>query len=383
MASLVLNNIKKIYEGNVIAVKDFTMDIKDGEFIVFVGPSGCGKSTTLRMIAGLEEISDGELYIDGQLMNDVEPKDRNIAMVFQNYALYPYLTVFDNIAFGLRLRKIPKQVVNKKGETVTKLKKFSKQEIEEKVTLVAKTLGIEDLLKRKPKALSGGQRQRVALARAIVRDATIYLFDEPLSNLDAKLRTAMRVEIIRLHESLKTTFIYVTHDQVEAMTMGDRIVVMKDGVVQQIDKPTSLYDYPSNKFVAGFLGTPQMNFIDVNFLRENDKEYLNFLDTNLLLPKLNYNRYLDDNTKLTMGIRSEHIHIVEHSDFEARVSVIETLGSECILYLKIKDVELTMKVSERVKLLQNQKIFIDFDKENIHLFDKNELEESVIDRKEN
>ena len=246
MASLSARGIYKRYPGGVTAVSDFTMNIKDKEFIVFVGPSGCGKSTTLRMIAGLEEISEGELFIGDRLVNDVAPKDRDIAMVFQNYALYPHMTVFDNMAFGLKLRKVPKDQIKKLVEEA------------------AQILDIAHLLDRKPKALSGGQRQRVALGRAIVRDPQVFLLDEPLSNLDAKLRAQMRTELSKLHKKLGTTFIYVTHDQTEAMTMGDRIVVMKDGYIQQIDSPINLYDSPCNKFVAGFIGSPQMNFIQAN-----------------------------------------------------------------------------------------------------------------------
>ena len=242
MSSLNLKNIYKVYPSGVTAVTDFNLDIEDKEFIVFVGPSGCGKSTTLRMIAGLEEITSGELYIDGTLVNNVAPKDRDIAMVFQNYALYPHMTVYDNMAFGLKLRKMPKD------------------QIDQRVKEAARILGIEMYLSRKPKALSGGQRQRVALGRAIVREPKVFLLDEPLSNLDAKLRSQMRTEITKLHNRLATTFIYVTHDQVEAMTMGTRIVVMKDGFMQQVDTPINLYDYPINQFVAGFIGTPQMNF---------------------------------------------------------------------------------------------------------------------------
>ena len=245
MASVSLKNIYKVYAGNVTAVSDFNLDIEDKEFIVLVGPSGCGKSTTLRMVAGLEEISSGELYIGERLVNDVAPKDRDIAMVFQNYALYPHMTVFDNMAFGLKLRKVPKA------------------EIKARVEENAKVLDIFHLLNRKPKALSGGQRQRVALGRAIVREPKVFLMDEPLSNLDAKLRVAMRTEITKLHQRLQTTFIYVTHDQTEAMTMGTRIVVMKDGFVQQVDSPQNLYDFPNNLFVAGFMGSPQMNFFNV------------------------------------------------------------------------------------------------------------------------
>ncbi len=267
MGSLLFKNIYKIYPGDVIAVKDFNLEIKDKEFIVLVGPSGCGKSTTLRMVAGLEDISKGELYIDDQLINDVPPKGRDIAMVFQNYALYPHMTVYDNMAFGLKMRKL------------------SKSDIDKKVKAAAKSLGIEELLDRKPKALSGGQKQRVALGRAIVRDPKVFLMDEPLSNLDAKLRVQTRAEIIKLHDELQTTFIYVTHDQTEAMTMGDRIVVMKDGVIQQAATPQELYDNPVNSFVAGFIGSPPMNFIDVNVKGDVDNCKLVFRETEISLPE--------------------------------------------------------------------------------------------------
>ena len=256
MASLSLKHIYKIYPNGFNAVKDFNLEIEDKEFIIFVGPSGCGKSTTLRMIAGLEEISKGELYIDGKLMNDVEPKDRDIAMVFQSYALYPHMSIYDNMAFGLKLRKVPKN------------------EIDKKVKEAARILDIEHLLDRKPKLLSGGQRQRVAMGRAIVREPKVFLMDEPLSNLDAKLRVQMRLEISKLHQRLQTTIIYVTHDQTEAMTLGTRIVVMKDGVVQQVDTPQNLYDTPGNLFVAGFIGSPQMNFMDADLIKEGNNVYL-------------------------------------------------------------------------------------------------------------
>ena len=359
------------------SVDDFNMEIQDGEFIVFVGPSGCGKSTTLRMIAGLEDITDGELYIDGKYMNDVEPKDRNIAMVFQNYALYPYLSVYDNIAFGLKLRKVPKA------------------EIDKKVHEAAKILGIEEYLKRKPKALSGGQRQRVAVGRAIVRDANIYLFDEPLSNLDAKLRTQMRVEIIRLYEKLKTTFVYVTHDQVEAMTMGTRIVVMKDGIVQQIDTPTNLYDYPVNKFVAGFIGTPQMNFMNVKVDTKDDDVIAKVLDLNINLGK----QKLDDehlelvDQDMILGVRSEDIHVSAEGEegIDAVVSVVESLGSECLVYMKYaqdddpqnihkKHNEIVMKIQGRCAYRIGDKIKISFNLANIHLFDSI-TERSVLIKK--
>ncbi len=266
MADLQLKHIYKRYAGGVTAVSDFTLDIDDKEFIILVGPSGCGKSTTLRMVAGLEEISEGELYIGGRLVNDVAPKDRDIAMVFQNYALYPHMTVFENMAFGLKLRKTPKD------------------EIKKRVTEAAKILDIEHLLDRKPKALSGGQRQRVAMGRAIVRNPKVFLMDEPLSNLDAKLRVAMRTEIKKLHNKLQTTFMYVTHDQTEAMTMGTRIVVMKDGVIQQVDTPANLYTKPDNVFVAGFIGSPQMNFVTATLSKENGSVYASFGDNKIMIP---------------------------------------------------------------------------------------------------
>ena len=266
MASVTLKNIYKIYSGGVTAVTDFNLDIEDKEFIILVGPSGCGKSTTLRMIAGLEEISKGELYIGDVLSNDIAPKDRDIAIVFQNYALYPHMTVFDNMAFGLKLRKTPKD------------------EIKRRVEEAARILDISHLLDRKPKALSGGQRQRVALGRAIVRDPKVFLLDEPLSNLDAKLRAQMRTEISKLHKRLGTTFIYVTHDQTEAMTMGDRIVVMKDGFIQQVDTPQNLYDYPCNEFVAGFMGSPQMNFINATVVKKGSDYYLNIAMYDVKIP---------------------------------------------------------------------------------------------------
>ena len=292
MANLSLQHIYKIYPGDVTAVKDFNLEIEDKEFIVFVGPSGCGKSTTLRMIAGLEDISKGELYIGDKLVNDVEPKERDIAMVFQNYALYPHMTVFDNMAFALKLRKVPKA------------------EIEQKVTEAAKILDIEHLLKRKPKALSGGQRQRVALGRAIVRHPKVFLMDEPLSNLDAKLRVQMRTEITKLYRKLQTTFIYVTHDQVEAMTMGTRIVVMKDGVIQQVDSPINIYNNPANLFVAGFIGSPQMNFLEGKVEKDGNDVCAVFGENKIILPAekaqiLTKSGYVGKS--VTFGIRPEHL----------------------------------------------------------------------------
>ena len=289
MAEVILKDVTKIYEGGNVAVKDVNIEVKDKEFVVLVGPSGCGKSTTLRMIAGLEEISSGELFIDGKMVNNVSPKDRDIAMVFQNYALYPHMTVYENMAFGLKLRK------------------FSKEEIKKRVTDAAKILGMEPYLDRKPKALSGGQRQRVAVGRAIVRKPKVFLFDEPFSNLDAKLRVQMRTEISKLHHELGATMIYVTHDQTEAMTMGDKIVIMKDGLVNQTDTPLNLYNYPSNKFVAGFIGSPSMNFIEGNVSGSSFK-------TNGGELSLSFNgKYTDklksfNNKKIILGVRPEDIY---------------------------------------------------------------------------
>ena len=293
MASVKLKNIYKRYEGGVTAVNDFNIDIEDKEFIILVGPSGCGKSTTLRMVAGLEDISEGELYIGDKLVNDISPKDRDIAMVFQNYALYPHMTVFENMAFGLKLRKTPRD------------------EIKRRVHEAAKILDIEHLLDRKPKALSGGQRQRVALGRAIVREPKVFLMDEPLSNLDAKLRVQMRTEISKLHQKLQTTIVYVTHDQTEAMTMGTRIVVMKDGYIQQVDTPQALYERPYNMFVAGFIGSPQMNFITAKVERRGDEIHLLFGKDDIRLPegkakKLEGTDYIG--REVIMGIRPENLH---------------------------------------------------------------------------
>ena len=350
MASLNLKNIYKVYPSGVTAVTDFNLDIEDKEFIVFVGPSGCGKSTTLRMIAGLEEISAGELYIDGNLMNMVAPKDRDIAMVFQNYALYPHMTVYDNMAFGLKLRKMPKA------------------EIDARVKEAARILGIEMYLSRKPKALSGGQRQRVALGRAIVREPKVFLLDEPLSNLDAKLRSQMRTEITKLHHRLATTFIYVTHDQIEAMTMGTRIVVMKDGFMQQVDTPMNLYDYPVNQFVAGFIGTPRMNFFDATLVGTKTKVYAQIGEEKLLLPKskveniCNLEQYLNTGRPVVFGIRPEDIHDDEETIAEAKesklkvyIDVVEELGPETLLYAKtqseIKEENTDVSIDEDVSNL--------------------------------
>jgi multiple sugar transport system ATP-binding protein len=362
MASVKLKNIYKRFDGGVTAVSDFNLDIEDKEFIILVGPSGCGKTTTLRMVAGLEEISEGEIYIGDKLVNDVQPKDRDIAMVFQNYALYPHMTVFDNMAFGLKLRKTPKE------------------EIKKRVREAAKVLEIEHLLDRKPKALSGGQRQRVALGRAIVRDPKVFLMDEPLSNLDAKLRVQMRLEITKLHQKLNTTFIYVTHDQTEAMTMGTRIVVMKDGLIQQVDTPTALYDRPKNMFVAGFMGSPQMNFINVMIEKRDDELHLIFGENDVKLPegktkKLEGTDYIGK--EVVMGIRPEHIHdesvfleSMPDSIINAKVEVVEMLGSETLLHMFIGDISCTARVNPRTKTRAGDVIKVALDTNKIHMFDK-------------
>jgi multiple sugar transport system ATP-binding protein len=362
MANLSLKHIYKIYSGNVTAVSDFNLDIEDKEFIVFVGPSGCGKSTTLRMIAGLEEISKGDLYIGDKLVNDVAPKDRDIAMVFQNYALYPHMTVYDNMAFGLKLRKLPKD------------------EIDKKVKEAARILDIAHLLDRKPKALSGGQRQRVAMGRAIVREPKVFLMDEPLSNLDAKLRVQMRTEISKLHNRLKTTFIYVTHDQTEAMTLGTRIVVMKDGLIQQVDTPQKIYEHPINVFVAGFIGSPQMNFIDGKLEDRSGKLYVIFGEDSIALPDksakiLKEKEYIGKD--IIMGIRPEDIY--DNQDFidnnkegsmVATVEVTELMGAETYIYLSKDKSNITARVNGTSKAKAGDKIKIALDLNKIHIFDK-------------
>ena len=518
MAKLLLRHVYKIYSGvgkakknakgeakkrsgDFVAVSDFNMEINDGEFIVFVGPSGCGKSTTLRMIAGLEEISGGELYIDDRLVNAVDAKDRDIAMVFQSYALYPHLTAYDNIAFGLKMRKIPVPKLDKQGEQViaidnkkissinNRLKKLSKekdsltkdldrcnaaistlkekiaeqeeeisalskvgeqdeklikltdkleslqgekakaerdvayytekksftekciqdaekeiehyqktpvpifnyvhmskQEIDEKVKWAAEILGIEELLDSKPAEMSGGQRQRIALGRAMVRGPKVFLLDEPLSNLDAKLRTAMRAEIVKLHNQLKTTFIYVTHDQIEAMTMGTRIVVMKLGVIQQIDTPTNLFDYPENKFVAGFIGTPQMNFFEVDIKRENDSLNVFFKDgqsVSLALSELRtiQDKYLDGSThSVYLGVRGENVKLDE-SGVKATLSIKEVLGNTTQLFLRLEEKgrDFIVSVPERNDLVPGDAVNIKFMEKFVHLFDK-ETELSIMSR---
>lgn len=374
MAGLSLKHIKKIYPGNVEAVHDTTFDIRDKEFIVFVGPSGCGKSTTLRMIAGLEEISEGELYIGDRLVNDIAPKDRDIAMVFQNYALYPHMTVFENMAFGLKLRKVPKD------------------EIERKVNEAAKILDLTHLLNRKPRAMSGGQCQRVALGRAIVRSPKVFLLDEPLSNLDAKLRAQMRTEISKIHKKLGTTFIYVTHDQTEAMTMGDRIVCMKDGWVQQIDTPQKLYDEPKNKFVAGFLGSPMMNFIDatLKYEREYDQYIVEFGSARnrfeVIVPESKVTRELGNfvGKEIILGVRPESIHDEEMYLSNATTGIItcnveitEMMGAEIYLYLDCEGIPLTARVSSRSTVRPGDEVRMAIDPNRIHIFDK-ETEDTIV-----
>ena len=471
MANLLLRHVYKIYpgvgkakknakgeaekrSGDFVAVKDFNMEIQDGEFIVFVGPSGCGKSTTLRMIAGLEEISGGELYIDDRLVNDVDAKDRDIAMVFQSYALYPHLTAYDNIAFGLKIRKKPVPKLDEQGNQIIaidnkkvieirkKLKKLykentsvekdiasckekdadyykekkallekrindaeksleyykntpvplfnyvhmTKQEIDEKVQWAAGILGIEELLDSKPAEMSGGQRQRIALGRAMVRGPKVFLLDEPLSNLDAKLRTAMRAEIVKLHNQLKTTFIYVTHDQIEAMTMGTRIVVMKLGVIQQVDTPTNLFDYPENKFVAGFIGTPQMNFFEVDIKREGDKLRVTFRDGQTALLELSQLRtiqdtYLDGNThSVYLGARGENIKISD-TGIKTTLSIKEVLGNTTQLFVRFEEKgdDVIVSVPERNELMPGEVVYINFNERFVHLFDK-ETELSIMSR---
>ena len=362
MASVSLRHIYKKYPGGVTAVSDFNLEIKDKEFLVLVGPSGCGKTTTLRMIAGLEEITEGELFIGDQLVNDVAPKDRKIAMVFQNYALYPHMTVFENMAFGLKLNKTPKE------------------EIKRRVEEAARILDITHLLDRKPKALSGGQKQRVALGRAIVRNPKVFLLDEPLSNLDAKLRAAMRTELTKLHNRVGTTFIYVTHDQVEAMTMATRIVVMKDGLIQQVDTPQNLYDSPCNLFVAGFIGTPQMNFINGTLTKKGEDMYFNFEDKSIKMPAEKANNpalkdYIDQ--EVVVGLRPECIHdapaqveAFTDSQVEAFVDVTELMGAEIYLYLTIGETNLTARVSSRSTSRAGDTIKVAFDTSRIHIFDK-------------
>ena len=361
MGTLSFKNINKVYPNGFHAVKDFNLEVADKEFIIFVGPSGCGKTTTLRMVAGLEEISSGELSIDGRVINDVEPKDRDIAMVFQNYALYPHMTVYDNMAFGLKLRKVPKA------------------EIDKMVHEAAKILDLEPLLDRKPKALSGGQRQRVAMGRAIVRNPQVFLMDEPLANLDAKLRVQMRIEIAKLHQRLGTTIIYVTHDQTEAMTLGTRIVVMKDGIVQQVDTPQNLYEKPQNLFVAGFMGSPQMNFLDAVVKVNGSVASLEIGGKSIPLPAAKSKKLIDggyDGKTVTFGIRPEDVYDAPDyiakaaCVFESEVKVYELLGAEVFLYFDLADYPITARVDPRTTARPGDAIKFAFDVDKIHVFDK-------------
>lgn len=362
MSRLKLKNISKKYPNGFVAVKDLNLNIEDKEFIIFVGPSGSGKSTALRMIAGLEEISSGELYIEDQFMNGILPKDRDIAMVFQNYALYPHMTVYDNMAFGLKMKKIKKDEINKR------------------VYNAAKILDIESLLYKRPDVLSGGEKQRVAMGRAIVREPKIFLMDEPLSNLDAKLRVQMRTEIHNLYQKLKSTFVYVTHDQTEAMTLGTRIVVLKDGVIQQVDTPTNLYEKPVNLFVAGFIGSPAMNFITAKVAKKDKEVALKFGDHEIKLSEAKSKKLLDggyDGKEVILGIRPEDIHdeqiFLESSQdtvISAKVEVTELLGAEIFLYLTINGQQITARVNPRSQAKVGDTINVAFDANRIHVFDK-------------
>jgi multiple sugar transport system ATP-binding protein len=362
MAGLTFKNIQKIYPGGVVAVDHFNLEVPDKEFLILVGPSGCGKTTTLRMIAGLEEITEGELFIDSVMVNDIAPKDRDIAMVFQNYALYPHMSVFDNMAFGLKLRKTPKP------------------EIKKRVHEAAKILDIEHLLDRSIKALSGGQRQRVALGRAIVREPKVFLMDEPLSNLDAKLRVQMRTEISKLHQKLQTTIVYVTHDQIEAMTMGTRIVVMKDGLIQQVASPQGLYNKPNNKFVAGFIGTPPMNFIDAYVVKNSRGVCAKFAEHEIPLPEekaslVIQGKYIGKD--VTLGLRPESISAdpamlakFPDSTVEGKVEVVEMLGSETLLYMVIEGANFIAKVAPGTVAKPGDLIKVAFDPNSMHMFDR-------------
>ena len=373
MASVKLTKVKKIYDNKVVAVHDFDLDIKDKEFVVFVGPSGCGKSTTLRMIAGLEEISEGTVEIDGEVVNDLQPKDRNIAMVFQNYALYPHMTVYDNIAFSLRLQKLPED------------------EIYEKVTNAAEILGITDYLLRKPRALSGGQRQRVAIGRAMVRDSKVFLMDEPLSNLDAKLRNQMRAEIILLRQKLNTTFIYVTHDQTEAMTLGDRIVIMKDGYIQQVGTPTEVFEMPKNLFVAEFIGAPKMNIMRTELTREGGKYFVKPFGVKLEVDGAKGEALAAKHAEtgeVILGVRPEHIVLTKAGEpgaIPCTVEVNEMMGSELHLHVLTEDgTRLIVRVptidlegNERENMVNGHKLYITFRGKVMHFFDP-ETEENLL-----
>ena len=365
MATVKLTNVKKIYGKDTVAVQDFNLDIADKEFIVFVGPSGCGKSTTLRMIAGLEDISAGTVEIDGVVVNDLQPRDRNIAMVFQNYALYPHLTVFENMAFSLRLKKVPQD------------------EVYERVTAAAEILGITEYLTRKPRALSGGQRQRVAIGRAMVRDSKVFLMDEPLSNLDAKLRNQMRAEIILLRQKIDTTFIYVTHDQTEAMTLGDRIVIMKDGFIQQVGTPSEVFDMPVNLFVAEFIGAPKMNTFKCNLVREGDKYFVTPYGAKIEVTGKKADMLLEKNVQsqeIVLGVRPEHVTKADKNDPAAiccTIRVNEMMGSELHLHVEedngdrliVRIPTITLEDDERKAMAYGSKLHITFEGKVMHFFD--------------
>ncbi|MBQ3481014.1 MAG: sn-glycerol-3-phosphate ABC transporter ATP-binding protein UgpC [Oscillospiraceae bacterium] len=365
MASVKLTKVQKVYDNKVVAVHDFDLDIKDKEFVVFVGPSGCGKSTTLRMIAGLEEISGGTVEIDGEVVNDLQPKDRGIAMVFQNYALYPHMTVYDNIAFSLRLQKVPED------------------EIYEKVTNAAEILGITDYLLRKPRALSGGQRQRVAIGRAMVRNSKVFLMDEPLSNLDAKLRNQMRAEIILLRQKLNTTFIYVTHDQTEAMTLGDRIVIMKDGYIMQVGTPTEVFEMPKNLFVAEFIGAPKMNIMSTELVKEGGKYYVTPFGSKIVVDGEKGEMLAKADAKpgeILLGVRPEHIALSKTGEnaIPCTLEVNEMMGSELHLHVFTEDgtrlivriPTVDLSAEERASLVRGKELFISFKGKVMHFFDK-------------
>lgn len=364
MADVILRNIIKSYDGINNVVDDVNISISDKEFVVLVGPSGCGKSTTLRMIAGLEEITSGEILIDDKLVNNIEPKDRDIAMVFQNYALYPHMTVYENMAFGLKIRK------------------YSKEEVDKRVKEAAEILGLGDLLHRRPKALSGGQRQRVAVGRAIVRKPKVFLFDEPLSNLDAKLRVQMRTEISRLHQELEATMVYVTHDQIEAMTMGDKIVVMKDGIVQQIDKPINLYNNPKNLFVGSFIGSPAMNFIPGHIERKSELFFISEKgDLNIAIPK-HFIGLLQsyEGKNITLGIRPEHfmsdgLMTDAYAKINVNVEVVEPMGNDTFIYFKIDEIQITARIIGDMEVSPNSNIDLYINMNKLHFFgeDQNKI----------
>jgi multiple sugar transport system ATP-binding protein len=357
MANVTIRNLNKNYENGFHAVKDVSLEIRDKEFMVLVGPSGCGKTTTLRMVAGLEEITSGEVMIGKDVVNDLPPMDRNIAMVFQNYALYPHKSVYQNMAFGLQMRKYPKD------------------EIEKRVREAADILGIGPLLERKPRQLSGGQRQRVAVGRAIVRHPEVFLFDEPLSNLDAQLRVQMRVELKRLHERLETTAIYVTHDQVEAMTLGDRVVVMKDGWVQQVGEPLELYEKPSNKFVAGFIGSPSMNFVDVTISDSGGALWADAEGLRLKVPPQKVaGLRAHSGKRTTLGMRPEALHLANGSDhadysFDTAVDVVEPLGNEILINFRAGGAPMVTRVDPSVRVKAHQNVRVALDPERVHFFD--------------